>query len=501
MMLLGNKRSQGEERNWSVVLSPIRSEIDKKKISQKISEVFSLSSEEATDLVANTPIILLDHLSRPLAMKVKEYFRSTGAEILLTNDIFLKRKCYRTVWPEPPNLSFLNEEALPAASSSDSELLPTDQALNEIRTIAEETDPHEEAEEIEQEQEEASSLRDESQTWRHQLQDLEEENRLLRDKLENASNAQPSMSRLPSNEGADKEVRELKAILSQMREKTEAVREEYHQARQIFDQKIQNTLKEKDVWETKYHELNAAVQKKQKDMESHFKSEMEKVTQDTRSKLTQMIETVNALRQEKVHLEKALNEKSQEVVLHHQKKQFVEGEMQTVLAQKEEAEKMRAQQETQLEEVETKLQEIQLMRADQEKAVQFYQQQMEAREHELENARRQIREANQQLEQRESVQKRVQLASQLSDKEAMLKLFVKDQERLELEIHEREESMRKVLAEQEKVEREIIEIRQAQRHFMESSKREQSGRAKSPRIANPEGSQNSGLKDSLSPHD
>ena len=98
-MLLGNnnKKAQGEEQNWCAVLSPLRSEIDKKRVSQKISEVFTLSAEEASDLVANTPIILLDNLSRTVAAKVKEYFRASGAEILLTNDVFLKRKCYRTV--------------------------------------------------------------------------------------------------------------------------------------------------------------------------------------------------------------------------------------------------------------------------------------------------------------------------------------------------------------------------------------------------------------------
>ena len=106
-MLLGNKKNQENEQNWCLVLNPLPSEIDKRKVAHKISEVFSLSLEEATDLVSNTPIILLDNLTRPMAVKVKDYFRSTGAEMFLTNDVFLKRKCYRTVWPEPPNLSFL----------------------------------------------------------------------------------------------------------------------------------------------------------------------------------------------------------------------------------------------------------------------------------------------------------------------------------------------------------------------------------------------------------
>jgi len=71
-MLLGSRKSQNQEQNWCVVLNAIQSEIDKKRIAKKMSETFSLSLEEANDLVSSTPIILLDNLSRSMAAKVKQ---------------------------------------------------------------------------------------------------------------------------------------------------------------------------------------------------------------------------------------------------------------------------------------------------------------------------------------------------------------------------------------------------------------------------------------------
>src|SRR5687767_8826326 len=99
-MLLRNRKTQKDEQNWCIILSPLRNEIDKKKVSQKITEVFSLTPDEATDLVANTPIILLDNLSHSIATKLRDFFKTAGADLVLTNDVFQKRKCYRTVWPE-----------------------------------------------------------------------------------------------------------------------------------------------------------------------------------------------------------------------------------------------------------------------------------------------------------------------------------------------------------------------------------------------------------------
>lgn len=143
-MLLGNKKliEEDQDKNWCVVLGALESEIDRKRVSQKISDVFSISAEEAGDLVRSTPIILLDQLNRSIANKLKDYFASFGAPLILSKDVLFKRKCYRTVWPQNPSLSFLHDWQ-PEEPSEDSarmesghhEALNPDQALDEIRSM------------------------------------------------------------------------------------------------------------------------------------------------------------------------------------------------------------------------------------------------------------------------------------------------------------------------------------------------------------------------------
>ena len=78
-MLLRHKKIQGEEQNWCVILSAITSELEKKRVAEKISHVFSLSPEESSDLVSNTPIIVLDNLTRSIALKLRDFLKSSGA--------------------------------------------------------------------------------------------------------------------------------------------------------------------------------------------------------------------------------------------------------------------------------------------------------------------------------------------------------------------------------------------------------------------------------------
>src|SRR3989338_7098639 len=128
-MLLGNKKNQEREQNWSLVLNPVSNEIDKHKLAQRISEAFKLSLDESLDLVNNTPIILLDNLTRPIASQIKDYFGAVHAELFLTNDVYVKRKCYRTVWPDPPNLSFLESLQPARPREAENKPLAPDEAL------------------------------------------------------------------------------------------------------------------------------------------------------------------------------------------------------------------------------------------------------------------------------------------------------------------------------------------------------------------------------------
>ncbi len=142
-MLLGHRKAveEDQDKNWCVVLNALENEIDRKRVSQKISEIFSLSTEEASDLVRSTPIILLDHLSKSMADRLKGYFATFGANLILSKDTVFKRKCYRTVWPQAPSLSFLHSwnDGLPSKEliqdTTSHEAMNPEQALDEIRAM------------------------------------------------------------------------------------------------------------------------------------------------------------------------------------------------------------------------------------------------------------------------------------------------------------------------------------------------------------------------------
>ena len=67
-----------------------------------------------------------------------------GAEFVVTNDGLFKRRCYRTVWPEPPSLSFLfdlSDEDEEKIEKAEDEKLDQADALREIRSWKEDVKP------------------------------------------------------------------------------------------------------------------------------------------------------------------------------------------------------------------------------------------------------------------------------------------------------------------------------------------------------------------------
>ncbi|HXV27384.1 MAG TPA: hypothetical protein VD913_00315 [bacterium] len=246
-MLLGNKKNQENDHNWCLVLNTLHNEIDKKKVAGKISEVFSLSQEEAIDLVSNTPIILLDNLNRPTAVQAKDYFRPTGAEIFLTNDIFLKRKCYRTVWPEPPNLTFLQRlEEFPKRDEPQERLAPQE-AVHALRSQdLKETKENRPLEETEKKvslpvpdkgaARDINRLKEEVGTWRRKFEAQSQELEKLRKEFASRERVVSSSDSVVRER--EKEIQKQKALLANAEEKYEGLKEEYRHARTLFEEKF-----------------------------------------------------------------------------------------------------------------------------------------------------------------------------------------------------------------------------------------------------------------------
>ncbi len=529
-MLLSHKKTHGDEQNWCIVLNPLRSELDRKRVARKISEVFSLSSEEASDLVVNTPIILLDNLTRTIATKVKDYFLSTGAEIVLTNDVLVKRKCYRTVWPEPPSLSFLHDWNEPKETQSEQqEILEAEEALNEIRSLQ-----HEDRGSQEQESQsdsdpepvsetlalpifsasERGQLLDEVDRWMRQCmsarQELEQQRQEFTSLQGDLERSRKEVARLneaqknpdPKIQQQERQAREAQVLLSGAEEKYEGLKEEYRDARKIFEERMLAAAQESQASRKKIGELDA-----EKDQLLHALKEekdlRQKLEEESRQALklsSDMTEKLSTLEKAKLVLDRDLRLQGQQLATLSEKYQSLVRKLDIVetahaeekslrMSGEERQKDLEASQIRLLQEVETRTQEIlesQAKMRDLEKAFgdlrEAYLQQekmgqanlrhIEMREKELESARKQLRDVNAQLEYRETIQRRAQILTQLTDKESRLKYLVKGQEKIESEIREREEEMKKILGEQETIEKEIVEAKQAQRHLLEQAKKD-----------------------------
>ncbi|MBN1687843.1 MAG: hypothetical protein JW893_01950 [Candidatus Omnitrophica bacterium] len=537
-MLLGNKKSRSEKQNWCVVLNPILSEIDKKRIALKISEVFSLSSEEASDLVESTPIILLDNLNQDIAHKVKGFFEAANAQIVLTNDTFRKRKYYRTVWPEPPNLAFLNTWESHQKNQEVQEVLGPDEALNAIRMMRESPEKSEHAEVMPipgLPEPERRELESEIENWKRSHADLEKEVSRLTEiirKLEEARAQRP----LPAPElsllqGREKEIKEARALLSNLEEKYDVLKDEYREARELFEEKMVQTRQEMETLRKRNKELeeNARVfQNERLDFGSRIKEKEEQGRQyrgelETKNKqleerlqqATQMIdqwrlkaeelaESVKDLERQKENLERGARVSGEQLSRWREKQETLEQQIH-ILQEAQQTEK------TLREKVEDRLREVDKDRAK------LYQELEEARrtsqsweskykgseervtelcrtcekqETELQGAIQklqgydaQIEEAKRQLQEMRKIQaeqgiheKRSQLADRLVEKEGYFRELVEKQKEIESEIRSREQEIEKILAEQEIIEKEIVEGKRVHLHFQDQVNREKNGR-------------------------
>jgi chromosome segregation ATPase len=191
-----------------------------------------------------------------MASRIRDFFKPTGAEFILTNDVFLKRKCYRTVWPDPPNLAFLHDLLDEGASrAAEREALETSEALEEIRALDRggESPVHSRAAEAEGGRpafadSERRKLMDELTRWRDECILRREEIERMRTELGEMRRRQAGARAQEAEvaESGGKEARELRTLLSQTEERYETLMEEYRQARMIYEEKLTASAREND---------------------------------------------------------------------------------------------------------------------------------------------------------------------------------------------------------------------------------------------------------------
>ena len=493
-MLTGTKKIQPSGQDWFVVLNPLKSELERNKIAREIAKAFRLPVDEALDLVGNTPIILIDNLLYATALQIKQYFRDSQADIVVSNDSLMKRRCYRTVWPTPPDLTFLHELESPTSVSqkNETEKLDHDEAIREIRSwVQTEGVPSEHGDRTPVKngmadhnhrhfrsilEEEREKLLKESVGLKESLGQLRKALEKTQGEVAEKEKAMQASESLKNQK--EKEAQELQALLSQAEEKYELLREEFRQTRQYFEEKLgtqehkteeflrqieEHDLSQKELLQEKqallksFHSVKNDLQRA-KDEHEQSRREWESQAAQFRRELENQKTLVEGL-----HAKIGNLEEGKKIIQSSETRLIQELALQTEQGKRWEQKSS---------DLEKEIRRARESFEDQQKSWQVRLAELEAREMDLENARKQIRQLHTELEQREAVQKKSQLHEQLTAKETRLKQVVKQQEKIESEIRDREEEMSKLLAEQETIEREMIEAKQAQRHLAEKLKRE-----------------------------
>jgi hypothetical protein len=274
------------QHSWSIILNPVKGELAKTRAVELLKQTFSISEEEASQVVGNAPVILLENLNYEVAQKVRYYFNENGQEIILTNNPLHKRKCFKTVWPEEPRLNFIKSDPfvfdLPVTSSK-REPLSTEQAVTHIREEMErngqvhiktvgvdESDESKKRNEILSHQYEL--LVEERLIQEQKIEALEREVRFLKDKENSTASSLKTVAADRENllhefealhvkhelavrqfeereKPQERKIALLESEAKAMREKLDALGREYENAEQLWAGKLASKEQESARWQ------------------------------------------------------------------------------------------------------------------------------------------------------------------------------------------------------------------------------------------------------------
>lgn len=441
-----------EEKNWSVILHPLKSELDKKRVAEKVSELFRVSFEEARELVENTPIILLDQVSHSLALEVQGIFQAVRAPVSLTSDSSAKRRCYRAVWQEPLDVSLL-KSTLPVASQE-----KTIQEVS-LETVAPVLP--------------TSVLSQETEDLREALLELEKRHRELELLYEERGRENEALRRSLEEElrrQSEKDSIRLRNMASEWEGRYQSLKTEYQESKAIYEEKILE--KTRDL-ERQYKEFLEKLSQ----LDS-AKQELERLVKERSEEVDQWREKYHVLAQKSERIESLCEGERK------RREQMEEASRQS----SEQAERSRRDLEIQVSETERwrrKCEELSQVSEEQEHEVRELRETNQSLQTQLESAQRQARELLLRVEEQQLIEKRVRLANELAAKEARLRELVVEGERVHQEIQDRELHAQTLANELADLEREILEVKQAQRHLLEQGKLKEKNSNK-PKRATPD---------------
>lgn len=435
--------------SWNVILRDLRNEFEKRDAVEKIVQLFPVSYEEAHELVDRTPIILLEGMTRQEAEAVQRFFGQSGIDTLVTQDELLKRKCYRTVWPEKPRLDTLfgarrdGDPAHPASGLS--EKFPVHDLSGELGT---EEESH--ARPFE------SGLRDPAQPLALEADEREREALLAQ------------LAQLKQ------EVASLRLLRDIAKAPLHASSEEERDGRRLAE-RFDAASREKEILKARLAALEQELRSERGatrrlgEEERRLSGEVARLvaelarTGDERAsagELARRVEELERARQTlEANCEGLLSERAQSAKqvedLQAELRLASHGAAREVEALREQVKNLTSQNEL-------------FMNSLRDKEAVEERCRMMARD--LEAAQRQVRDLTVYRDREEAVQKRSKLQTELAEKESRLRELVRKQEALEQEVMEREKLMKEILHEQEEIEKDVVRAKQAQKYLTEQSK-------------------------------
>lgn len=489
-MLFAKKLKQEAKEDFALILNPVRNDIAKSRVVERMAQVFPLTLEEASDLVENTPIILLEGLGQEVGEQVRKYFAETNADLMLTEDMGFRRKCFRAIWPTPPNLNFLQNNSATQSKPS----TPVREELDAVRQTPPAQEPVADPFTLEPVSEGASD----SETWRKEkLREVEmiTEQAIRNEKIDQLSKEKDALQQSILN---------LQRESDQLRKAAQHEQNQYqknHQLAQTELSKFESLLKtsdqEKNQLKGRIQQLENEFSDWQKKSESDLKqsenkrSEYEEQISNLKTTVERQLDELKevkqalkeatdtqahemellALQNQKVQVEEALDKaKSTISTLEHGLEALKQGFEEKIRTKENDINAWRKKFEDAVAAHSALLREFEELRRKHASDLEN----LTTRNQELQNqhdaAQKQIREFATVAEQQELIEKRNRLASQLLEKESILREIGVRQEILGSEVKDRQEEVRELATKRDQIEKDILKDRQADKYLLEQLK-------------------------------
>ncbi len=495
--ILTKKSKTETQAEWAIVLDRISNDSAKPSVIDLMVQIFPLTKEEARDLAESTPIVLLDQLPLEVAEQIKKFFSVSNVSCTVTKDGLAKRKCFRAIWPEPPNLSaILSNTSMPVNSGFEQtgEAAAEEQPVSSFDHAADSFAPAEtEHEELKNEEKDFSGREVIGSSENDQLKELtlelQQENEILRERLE-------KMKKEIRQEEETRFNREIQQAISE-RSKAEEVLRSLKEEKQGLEIRVEALQRQLDVSK---EEITKAKQAAAHSETSHevihrLSSELKSAQEEAKQFRFEWSQTQKALSDARAEIEelKKMIEQSQAAVQHFKEdaariRKEMEAKIQAGAAEAsgwrrrvDELTAVNGEYQKEIDALKFQNRELLELKTKNQQLAQEHQQ-MAAQ---LEVVQKQNREFVRQLEQQELIQKRMRAASEIAEKENRLKELNQKCSSLNEDIRLREESVKEILSEQGLLEDEITKLRQSQKYMAEQAKLKDKNRLQRPRIVAP----------------